>query len=238
MTIHAGHAFLKFDGQAVCFFPRCAAGNPCPQSLIFGTRLDQFLKPRPQRFPGLSVAEEAGHADQEFLKEKVDLRQIFLHVPDVFAGLLDLMHIHAPFEAPDRAFLVTGEVVIRANTQHHEHLLQGNIVHGRRFGCEDRRRQMAPLRVRDQLLRHPRHGQYIIRQPRVGGARGHAAVLRGAGLLHHGHSGCGLDRFHAQGAVCSCTRQNDADRPLLLVLRQRTKKVIDRRSRTFVFAFH
>ena len=65
-----------------------------------------------QHLEGLRVAEEVGHADQQFAEEHVDLVGILLQIADVFLRLLDLMDVHPPFDPPaDRALLVAAEIV-------------------------------------------------------------------------------------------------------------------------------
>jgi hypothetical protein len=48
--------------------------------------------------------------------------------------------------------------------------------------------------------------------------------------LRHDHAAFALDRAHAQRAVAAGARQHDADRPFVLVLRQRAEEEIDRQA--------
>ena len=73
---------------------------------------------------------------------------------------------------------------------------------------------------RDELGGHFRRGQFEIHQFGGDGVARHAVIFGGCGGLDHDHAALALDCPHPKGAVAAGAGKHDADRPLVLVMRQ------------------
>ena len=85
------------------------------------------------------------------------------------------------------------------------------------------------LHILDERFRHLLDGQHIVGQARGDGAFGHDGVTGRLWVLDHGHAARGLDRREPQRPVRAGPAQDDADRFVRLIVRQRAQKEIDRR---------
>ncbi len=124
------HGLLEGHGQRISFISGRAARRPGPERLtglsVFHERRDDRL---PQMFPGRLVAEKAGHANQEFLKEKLHFLGILLQIANVICDPVDLMNTHAPFDpAVNGVFFVQGEIVARLRPKQDKDFFQGALV--------------------------------------------------------------------------------------------------------------
>ena len=90
--------------------------------------------------------------------------------------------------------------------------------------------ERGALEIVDDLAGQFLHRRNHIGQPGVDGASGHAVEFgRGRGL-HEDHSPFFLDGPQAQRAVGAHPREDDADAAVLLVIRQRAEKEINRQT--------
>ena len=125
--------------------------------------------------------------------------------------------------------LVERKVVAGVGAQQNDHFLQGalRLVFQGHFGPGDQR---GALEIGDDLARQLVHRGHDVRQPGVDRAARHAVELGRRRLLHQHHARLLLDGPQAQRAVRAHAGENDADAPLLLVLRQGAEEEIDRQA--------
>ena len=187
----------------------------------------------PKRLERFRVAEKAGDADQQFPKKRVRLQRSFPQIADILLEPVDLGDGHAPFDAAlDGVPFVQRKIVARLGAQQNEDLLQE--VGGVGTGRNDRFLPASEgvIHVRDQPLRHFLRRQDIVHQSGEDGAARHPVVRRRLRSLGHRHAAFALDRLESEGAVGAGAREDDADRLLLPVLRQRAKEEIDRKAQS------
>ena len=117
-------ALLEQDGQRVGFLAGGAAGIPDAQGIAGRPVLEQlrdrlFLEEVEQP----RIAEEIGHADQQFLVEQLDFLRVLLEETNISRQTIELVDAHAAFDAAvDRVFLVAGKVVAGMDAQQHKDL--------------------------------------------------------------------------------------------------------------------
>ena len=224
------HPLLQQDGDRIRFLARRTAGRPdanhAARRMVVEDLRDHLLF---ERLEGLRIAEETGHPDQQVAKQGVHLGWRLLQIPDVVFDRFDLVQRHAAHDAAvDGVRLVLGKIVPGLRAQQDEDLLQRVLVARCLLG--DQRGMLAEgvRDVGDQLRGHRRRRQFPIDQAGGDGAARHAVELGGFRALDHDHAGLALDRPHAERAVAAGSRKDDADRQLMLVLRQRTEEEVDR----------
>ena len=150
----------------------------------------------------LRVAEEAGDADQKVAKEGLHIGWVLLQVSDILFQPLDLVHRHAPFDAPDDgALFVLRKIVTGLSAQQQEDLFQRVFGLGGRRRDRKRRFSERVRDVGDELGRHLGRRQHIVHQARGDSAARHAVVFGGFGVLCHRHAAFALDRPHPLGTV-------------------------------------
>ena len=170
--------------------------------------------------PGLGLAEELGHADQEVLGQGLELGRGVPEIPAVVADRGDTIETHAPLNtAQQHGLLVTAKVMPFPSAQQGQYGVQ--TVVPRVGGDRDRTAaEMGMLDILEQRRGHLFHGQHVVHEPRGDGAAGHPVVLCGIGALDHHQAALRLDRLEPERPVAAGARHDDADGPLLLVLRQ------------------
>ena len=180
-----------------------------------------------QGFEHFPIPEEAGHPDQQFPIEGHRLPGVVLHEADVLTQIVNLVHRHAPLDAPDhRAGFVEGEIHPGTLPQQGEN--SGQIVLVEQQGLRAiRLGRIGMAGEGQQLLGHFLGRQGEIRQP--GGNRGarHAIELGRLLALHHHHPAGSLDRPDAAHAVAAGTREDHADRLFRLIVGQRAQEHVD-----------
>ena len=182
-------ALLEHDGQRIGLLAGGTTRIPHPQGAVARPLLEQAREsPSPAKeVEQPRVAEEVGHADQQFLVEQLDFLGILLEETNVPRQAVELMDAHPPFDAAaDRVVLVAGKVVPGVGPQEDEHLLQ----RGGRFALGQIAIFAGPRDVVDVLDQFG--GEFfgrghVIHQPGVDGAAGHAVILGRGRVLHHGH---------------------------------------------------
>ena len=170
------------------------------------------------------VPEEARHPDQKLPKQRIHLLGVDLQVAQILLDRPDLMHVHAPLDAPPaRAGLVDGEVVARSVAERDED------------APERRRLAGEPLSVsagharqeRADLLHHRGRRPDVVDGTRTDGALRHSRVLGALDLLRHRHASVRLDRLQPECPVRPRPRQDHADRTVALILSQRAEEIVD-----------
>ena len=116
------HRFPEDDGQRIRFFPGRAADHPGAQPRARrGAGEQRGQHGVLQRLPHGRIAEEAGHADQHFLEQQVQLLWVAVQELLVVRHRRQPMHGHAPLDAARQgAGLVEGEVMFAALAQQGE----------------------------------------------------------------------------------------------------------------------
>ena len=222
-------ALLQQDGDRVRLFAGGAAGHPdahhAPRRpAVEDVGDDLFF----EGLEGVGVAKEAGDANQQVAQQRVGLGRHLLQIAHVVGQRFNLMHRHAPLDAADhRALLVPREVVAGVGTQQHEDALH------RAFGVLRRRRRhgvRAAEPPRGEIHEHRGHlgrRQHVVDQAGGDHAARHAVVLGRLRRLRHDHAAFALDRARAERAVAARAREHDANRALVLILRQGAEEEID-----------
>ncbi len=151
--------------------------------------------------------------------------RICQHKPEILSQVLDLVHVHAAFDAPlNRVLFIAGKIVPGPIAQEDKDL-------AKRLGGvalrEKLRRFRQAARIGAQRLRHLARRLDHIDHPGGYGAARHALILGRLRILRDRHAGLGLDRSQPHGTVAAGPGQDDPDGSLLLILRQRTEEVID-----------
>ena len=187
----------------------------------------------PKRFERLRVAEEAGDSDQQFPEERIHLQRGIPQIVDIVLDALDLGDGHSPLDAAlDGVPLVQRKIMGRPGAKQEEDLLQKV-----RFGGLGRNDLLRPAsesapHIGDQLLRHFRRRQNVVHHSGEDGAARHPVVRRRIESLGHRHAAFALDHLETEAAVGAGAREDDADRPLFPVLRQRAEEEVDRQAQT------
>ena len=224
------HRLGDEDRERVRLLARRAARGPEAEhgaARFLGEELREHLVL--ERVKRLWVAEEARDADQQIPEERLDLGGRLLEELHVVVERLELMDGHAPVDAAvDRARLVLREVVPRLPAQQDEDLAQRVLALGRGGARRARVRAERVRGVLEQLRGHLARGQLVVDEARRERAPRHPVELGGGGRLRHDHAALGLDRAHAERAVAARAREHDADRALLLILRERAEEEVDR----------
>ena len=223
------HPLQQKNGERVRLFAGGAARRPDPDRGPWRLPLEELGDdPLLQGRERLGIAEKAGHADEEVVEERLHLQRGLLQEFDVPLHGLDLMDGHPPLDPPpDRVRLVEGEVMARMGTEEHEDLFQHPLGFGGRHGFEVKMSAEGARRIIDELGRHLGRRQHVVHQTGGDGAPGHAVVFGGFGVLGHDHPPLPLDGPHPQGAVAPRAGEDDADRPLQLVLGEGAEEEVD-----------
>ena len=141
--------------------------------------------------------------------------------------MLDLVQPHAAVRpAQERLSSIRLEIEIGLRPQEAQQLRQLTVGIGLRDGL-GLPHVGVPDHI-DQRLRHPMWRQHQIDHAGIDGALGHPGIRRGCRILRDDDAALGFDEAQTRRAVRPGARKNDADRPFLLVLRERTEKDIDR----------
>jgi len=225
--------FPDQDGDRVRLFAGGTAGHPDTHALPGGIgemRADDVF---PKRLERLRVAEEAGDSDQQFPEKRIHLQRGIPEIVDIVLDALDLGDGHSPLDAAlDRVPLVQRKIMGRPCAKQEEDLLQK--VRCGRLGRNDllRPASESARHIGDQLLRHFRRRQNIVHHSGEDGAARHPVVRRRIESLGHRHAAFALDHLETEAAAGAGAREDDADRPLLPVLRQRAEEEVDRQAQT------
>ena len=141
--------------------------NPNPHARALRTRGQQVGKcMRRKRLEGCRIAKEIGNADQQLIKQPVDLMRVFLKVTHVVLRLFDLVDNHPPFNASaDGGFFVRSEVVPGTRPQECQNALQ-RLTRKTCLGAwRAMLRQIGPADVQNQLRPHGAGGKDIVGKP-------------------------------------------------------------------------
>ncbi len=101
-------------------------------------------------------------------------------------------------------------------------------------GAGDKLRWLAEgmTGIGHELGRHLGRRQLIVHQTGGDGAARHAIIFGRFRGLDHDHAAFALDGPNAQGAIAAGAGEDDADRPLMLILGKRAEEKIDRQPLT------
>ena len=225
------HRLLEHHGQRVGFFTRRAGGHPGAQRLAF-RMLGQQRRDRlgTQDFPDLGIAEEVGHADQQFLEQQIEFMRVAAQVFDVGLDGGDLVHRHAPFDAAiERVGLVEREIVAAVVAQQDDDLVEGrqDIRRGGRFKRQLVRRMAQG--VGDASRQRFGRGDDIGHAGLDGAAR-HAVGLGAGRFLRQRQPGLFLDGAQAEDAVGTHAGEDDADGLLLAIFGEGAQEKVDRQA--------
>jgi hypothetical protein len=221
---------LQQDGDGIGLFAGRAAADPDPHlgaRRLAGeqTRDDLALQHR----EGLGIAEKTGDADQQIAEQLVEFVGALLQIADIVALPVDLMQRHAPFGAADQgALLVLREVMAGAVAQQDADLAQRVLGLGVAGMARCRPLAEGMGDIVQEMGRHLRRRQHEIGQPGGDDTARHGVIGRRLGRLGHDQSALALDRPRPQGAVAAGAREQDTDRPFVLIERQRAEEEIDR----------
>ena len=236
LALRGLRALAHQDRQRIDLFSRRAARDPGTEGVVFRPRLHHPGQHfRRQDAEGLRIAEEVRHADQQLFEEDVRLVGILVEELHILRELLELMEVHPPLDPPvDGTGFIGGKVVPGPVAKQDEDLLHR---HGRSGGAilSQGCGEMESPCVGDQLAGHFRRGQHEIGEPGGDRAARHAGIFRRLHLLDHRHPPFALDGPQPQRPVGPRPGQHDADRLVLLVLRQRAEKRVDRQMRRLGF---
>ena len=179
----------------------------------------------------LRIAEEASHADQHVLEQRIHLARCLLEKMDVILDPLDLVDGHAPFDAAaDRAWLVFREVVAGPRPQQDEDLLHRGLQFGRHQGPGPWKLAESVRGIGNEPGGHLGRRQLVVHHAGGDRAARHAVEFGGGGGLGHDHASLALDGAHAGRAIAAGAGEDDADRPLVQVLGERVEEKIDRKA--------
>ena len=225
--------FLQHHGKREGFFPGGAGGDPEPQRargriVRFNHGAQRLVR---ERGPGILVAEEAGHVDQQIVEQPVQLFVVVAQVIEVIVRRIEPTQVHAAADsAGDGARLVGREIVTGPRFQKREHLghrLTVQLALGGKVGRSCRKLHDVSAQVADRT-----HG---IHDAGFDGRLRHPAVERGIGRLRHGDAARALDRAQAERAVAARARKDDADRLFARGIGERAHEVIDRHTQAARF---
>ena len=179
--------------------------------------------------PDLGVAEEAGHADQQLVKQQRRFLRVLAQVTDIIGDLRQLVQAHAPFDAAVQGvFFVERKIMPGLAAQHQHHFLQAALVVVGQIQRRPGNQQRDVLDVgRDPV------GQFVGRRHHVGEAGVDRAPWHGVELgrgrvLHKHGAGLFLDRAQAERAVRAHAGEDHADALVLPVIGQGAEKGVNR----------
>ena len=90
------------NGYRIGFFTGRAAGHPDPNRAVGALALEQTRNDLTlQRFECLGVPKEIGDADQQVLKQQLDLSGFLTQPLDEIGHPIDLQHLHAALNAAE-----------------------------------------------------------------------------------------------------------------------------------------
>ena len=186
-----------------------------------------------QQLEGLRVAEEAGDVDQQVLGEKIELTRILPQHVEIPTDVIDSGQRHAPLDpAQQCARLVEREIVRGLRAQKIDDL--GQPIRGMIVG----RRALPALTVEDQLptvfgedFGNLRYREHEVHGPRHDRAPRHAVILGLVRILRDDEPALFLDRLQSEAAVAAGSRENDADRAVAQLFRQRAQEEVERQAR-------
>ena len=152
-----------------------------------------------------------------------------LKVFDVAVDGFNLMHGHAPFNAPvDGARLVLRKIVAGLRAQQNEHFLQRAFGLGCRVQTKQRQLAEGVGDVRNQLGSHLGRWQCEIDHAGCQRTARHAVPLGRLGRLRHHHAASVLNGAHTERAITAGAGEHDANATFALVMRERAKQEINR----------
>ncbi len=227
-----GQALPEQDRHRVGLLARGAPGNPDPER-VGAARVRQQPRQdlRFERRKGFRVAEEPRDADQELAEQQLRLVRQRAQLLDVGGHLVGPEHVHPALDAAhQRAGLVLAEVAAEPTVQHRADRHQmARQVHADAVGAFGPVAHLPVALVVQQGGGHVLDREHVVHEAAGRGALRHAAlgVVVELGLAEGQAAGL-LDFRDAQGAVAAEPGQDDADRVLALVLRQRGEEGVDR----------
>jgi hypothetical protein len=160
--------------------------------------------------------------------EKLHFLRMASQVLKIVAQLAQLTQPHTPGDAAlNHLFSIRSEIEPGLRPQQCHDLVECLW----RLGNRQFRGRMFDVSRPDichESCRHFLDGQDKIRHPGGDCRFGHARILGGFRILHHRHAIAFLDGFEPERPVRSGPREDDADRLLLLVCRERAQEQINR----------
>lgn len=224
--------FREGDRDRIRFLARRACRYPHAQdvggALVSEQHRNSLLLQRLERF---GIAEELGHADQQFAEEVLQFGRILLQVLDVARHGIGLHHLHASLDpAHEGLFLVLAEVVsdFRADQAADRLQVPGQVL-ARAIGSLAALRRAQVGEMGQQPRRHTFDGKHVVDESRGGGTRGHATHgdMVEAGLGEHEATAV-LHRVQPACAIAAAAREHDRHGVVALVLGERSEEGIDR----------
>ena len=181
-----------------------------------------------EELPGLGVAKEAGHGDQQVPEQGVDLGRVGLQEPQVILHVGEVPESHPALDASDQGpLLVEFEVMVIPGVQHRQDGAEvfGELLVGR-SGCGGAA-HVGMLDESEEDLGHPLHGQDVVDQSRGDRAAGHAVVGCRLRVLGQGQAAVSLDGLQAVRALGAGPGEDDADGLLVAVLGQGVEEEVN-----------
>jgi hypothetical protein len=229
------HVLAQQYRQRVCLFPGGTSRHPDPQ--VIGRVLTFEQAGNDVSFQNgehRSIAEKAGHADQQVAKQQHNLFAVGFEAVDVVVVFRQPQHLHPPLHAPHEGLmLVLNEIVAEVGTQNATDCPPDSLAFRPGLLRVVRRRETHLPGGKD-VTGHLLDGGVQIDSTRGYGAGWHAgifrprtAVTRTIPTLGEGQATPRLDCLEAERAVMTGAGQDDADGVLGETCRHGVKQTIN-----------
>ena len=104
-VLAVGHALMQKDSNGIDFLrrsstraPKCGSARRClGETNAASAVLFESLK-------CIGISEELGDANEQFMEQGLELATIRLEALDVAGDIVNMQHLHAALDAPDRVF--------------------------------------------------------------------------------------------------------------------------------------
>ncbi len=225
------HPLLDQHGQGVWLFAGGAARHPDAQLVVRAQPRQQLRQNLVfQTRKGLAIAKKSGHADQQVAVQGVQLRRVTLQSGQVSGQILRLADHHPALDTPlHRARLVVGKVdaeIAAQQLQDRVEVIAGLTGDGLSVVLFSR----AIVVVREGFG-HCLGCEHQVDNAGVDRAAWHPIEMSALGTLRDYQSADFMDLADTARAVAAGAGQDDADRSIAGVLRQRTKEGVDRQAK-------
>lgn len=227
-------AFLDQNGDRVNLLAGRARRHPDPDLGVRALVRDHFRYDRRfERLECMRIAEELRDADQELVKQQIDLARFLAQPLDECGHGVDPQHLHASLNPPNQSVvLVLAEVMPGPRTE--QGADRGKVrrhIPTRAVAILLRGNLAQVLVVVHEQRRHLRHGDDVVDQSGRRRALGHAAHRRSVGIpLGQRQAAVFLHLSQSEGAVTAGSGQDDTHGKLTLIFGERGKESVDRPS--------
>ncbi len=170
--------FLQKDRERISFLAGRASRHPDPHRVGHVAIGQQFRNDGGfQRLEHVGIAEEPGHADQQFAEQQIGLMRGGAQPIDIVLHTGSLQHVHPALNSPhQRAVLVLAEVAAKLGVQHGaDHRQVGRQILADAIRAAIVVENASVVFVVDQRCRHVLDPQHVIDEAGRGSALRHAA---------------------------------------------------------------